>query len=78
MVSNAGMDPVHALAERLTELEIKASFQEDRLDKLDQIIIRQQQQIDTLARELAHQRQQAGDNSQGTQRNLRDDLPPHY
>jgi SlyX protein len=32
----------HPIEERLTKLEVKASFAEDLLDKLDQIIIRQQ------------------------------------
>lgn len=39
------------LTDRLVNLEIKASFTEDLLDKLDQIIIRQQDQIDRLTRE---------------------------
>ena len=67
------------IEDRLTELEIKVSFQEDLLDKLDQIIIRQQEQLDALTREviaLRQQNQQAGDAP--PQRNLRDDLPPHY
>ncbi|MDE2418683.1 MAG: SlyX family protein [Burkholderiales bacterium] len=67
------------IEDRLTELEIKVSFQEDLLDKLDQIIIRQQEQLDALTREVVALRQQnpqAGDAP--PQRNLRDDLPPHY
>jgi len=43
---------------RLTELEIKASFTEDLLDQLNQVIVRQQQQIDGLIRELGHLKQQ--------------------
>ena len=42
----------HTTEDRLTNLEIKASFSEDLLDKLDQIIIRQQDQIDRLTQEL--------------------------
>ncbi len=63
---------------RLTNLEIKVSYSEDLLDKLDQIIIRQQDQIDFLTRELGRLRQQAPDEGMPTQRNLRDELPPHY
>jgi SlyX protein len=44
--------------DRITELEIKASFNEDLLDKLDQVIIRQQTQIDALCREVIALRQQ--------------------
>jgi len=66
------------LEERLTNLEIKASFTEDLLDKLDQVIIRQQDQIDRLTREVQLLRQQAPAEGSGSQRNLRDELPPHY
>ena len=64
--------------ERLNELEIKASFTEDLLDKLDQVVIRQQTQINALISEVLHLRQQAADPQAATQRNLRDELPPHY
>jgi SlyX protein len=63
---------------RLTELEIKASFSEDLLDQLNLVIVRQQQQIDQLVRELGHLRQLSADNSSGAARNLLEDLPPHY
>ena len=63
---------------RLTELEIKASFAEDLLDKLDQIVIRQQTQINALISEVLHLRQQASDPQAPAQRNPRDELPPHY
>jgi SlyX protein len=66
------------LTERLTNLEIKASFTEDLLDKLDQIIIRQQDQIDRLTREVQWLRQQAPAQDAAAPRSLRDELPPHY
>lgn len=66
------------LEERLTNLEVKASFAEDLLDKLDQIIIRQQDQIDRLTREVQWLSQQAPLDAATASRNLRDDLPPHY
>jgi SlyX protein len=66
------------LEQRLTELEIKASFAEDLLDTLNQLVARQQETIELLAREVSRLRQQGGDgNSQG-QRDPRDELPPHY
>jgi len=64
--------------DRLTNLEIKASFTEDLLDKLDQIIIRQQDQIDRLTQELQWLRQQTPADAAALPRNLRDELPPHY
>ncbi len=65
-------------AQRLTELEIKASFTEDLLDKLDQTVVRQQTQINALISEILHLRQQLSSPQNESQRNLRDDLPPHY
>lgn len=62
----------------MTELEIKASFAEDMLDQLDRIVARQQQQIDTLVREIAELRQPVTDRGVDASRNLRDDLPPHF
>jgi SlyX protein len=64
--------------QRLTDLEIKASFTEDLLEQLDQIIIRQQQQIDLLVREVAALRQPGAHDGVAVPRNLRDDLPPHF
>ncbi len=62
---------------RLTELEIKASFMEDTLDRLNEVVVRQQQQIDLLTREvLALRDQQTADPA--APRSLRDELPPHY
>jgi SlyX protein len=71
-------EALQSATQRLNELEIKASFAEDLLDKLDQIVIRQQTQINALISEVLHLRQQAADPQASTQRNLRDDLPPHY
>ena len=63
---------------RLTALEIKASFSEDLVDRLNDVIVRQQQQIDQLLRQVAELvRQQPVDGTQ-PYRSLRDDLPPHY
>ena len=68
--------------DRLTELEIKASFAEDSVDQLNAVIVRQQQQIDALTAQLAQLRQllqqQPVDGSGSAFRSLRDELPPHY
>jgi len=71
--------PPSDLDHRLTELEIKASFMEDLVDHLNQTIIRQQEQIDLLVRELRHLRQQVPEGGGGAAvRSLREELPPHY
>ena len=72
------MQSHHAIDERLTNLEIKASFAEDLVDHLNALVARQQEQIDLLMRELAALRQQGPADAPGAARNLRDELPPHY
>jgi SlyX protein len=64
---------------RLTNLEMKASDAEDTLDRLNDVIVRQQAQIDLLLREVALLRAQApADDDAPAFRSLRDELPPHY
>jgi SlyX protein len=64
---------------RLTELEIKASYSEDLLDRLNEVVVRQQAQIEALQRELVRWREQAlAAPQQPAFRSLRDELPPHY
>ncbi len=75
------MNQAQAVDHRLTELEIKASFNEDLLDQLNQVIVRQQQEIALLQRDmrdLRELRQQAPDAGSATPRQASDDLPPHY
>jgi len=72
------MNPTIDIDERLTNLEIKASFTEDLLDKLDEIIIRQQDQIDRLTQEVLRLSQPAPNQDNAAPRNPRDELPPHY
>lgn len=64
---------------RLAEIEIKLSYSEDMLEELNRIVFRQQQQIETLQKELrALSRQLRTDDAQATPRDLRDEMPPHY
>jgi SlyX protein len=78
VMSNTAMEHPHDIEKRLTELEIKASFTEDLVDELNQVIARQQQQLDLLMQEVHQLRQQAPDGGSGGFRSLRDELPPHY
>lgn len=64
--------------QRLTNLEIKATYTEDLVEQLDKIIAHQQQQIAQLLREVTELRQPASETIQNNQRTLRDDLPPHF
>ncbi len=72
------MENPNPTEQRLTDLEIKASFSEDLLDQLNQIIIRQQQQIDALTRQLGQLRQQLPESSAAVFSRAGDELPPHY
>jgi SlyX protein len=73
------MDTLQNIETRLVDLEIKASFTEDLVEQLNQIIVRQQQQIEALTRELLALRERPTLEGAGPGfRSLRDDLPPHY
>jgi len=61
--------------DRITNLEIKISFTEDLIEKLNETIYKQQQQIEFLYRELKAVKEQAGSGGSGS---LSDEIPPHY
>jgi SlyX protein len=73
------MEYPHDIEQRLIDLEIKASFSEDMVDQLNQVIVRQQQQIDLLLREISQLRQQIPESGTGVAAGRSgEDLPPHY
>ena len=63
--------------DRITNLEIKLSFTEDLIEKLNETVYKQQQQIEFLYRELKAIKEQAssGGSGGGSQQ---DEIPPHY
>jgi SlyX protein len=61
---------------RITNLEIKLSFTEDLIEKLNETVYKQQQQIEFLYRELKAVKEQASSNGGGS--SLKDEIPPHY
>jgi len=63
---------------RITELEIKISFNEDQIEELNKIIYQQQRQIELLAAELRNLREQFNNAQPQERRSLRDEIPPHY
>jgi SlyX protein len=65
------------LEQRITDVEIKLSFAEDTVEKLNEVVTRQQAQIDRLIRELVELRDRAAAEP-GESRGARDELPPHY
>jgi SlyX protein len=82
VVSNTSMTNPNPAADitdqRITDLEIKVTYAEELVEQLEQIIVRQQQQIDGLLRSVAQLRQPSTDGGLGAARSLRDDLPPHF
>jgi len=69
---------VRALEERVTRLEEKSAFADDLTERLNEVIVRQQDQIDLLVRELTRLKQQAASSEAPGFRSLREELPPHY
>ena len=69
---------LQALDSRVTRLEEKSAFSEDLLEQLNEVIVRQQNQIDLLVRELTRLKQQATASEAPGFRSLREELPPHY
>ena len=67
----------NASDDRITNLEIKLSFTEDLIEKLNETIYKQQQQIEFLYRELKDIKEQASSVGPGSS-SLKDDIPPHY
>lgn len=63
---------------RLTDLEIKISYNEHQIEELNLTVYRQQQQIDFLIGELRALREQVKSSLPTEQRSLRDEIPPHY
>ncbi len=72
MHSNTIMDT------RLNELEAKLAFAEDLIETLNQTVIRQQGQLDSLQQQMRLLHQQFKDTRPDETQSLRDELPPHY
>ena len=62
----------------LTELEIKLSYAEDLLEELNRTVYQQQAQIESLQRQVLKLTRQIQDTSSPEERDLRDEIPPHY
>ncbi|MCL5059750.1 MAG: SlyX family protein [Candidatus Thermoplasmatota archaeon] len=63
---------------RLTELETKLAFAEDLLETLNQTVVRQQAQLDSMQQQLRLLHQQLQDALPDEARTPRDEVPPHY
>lgn len=66
------------LEERIKDLEIKFSHQDDLIDQLNKIVAAQRPMIEKLQNDILELRLSQGDNSTQANRTLADDVPPHY
>ena len=65
--------------ERLTEIETKLAFQENTINQLNEVVCRQQDEIDRLSALLKIIKDQMNLSSGIESGNdLKDDKPPHY
>lgn len=65
--------------ERIINLEIRFAHQDDFLEKLNQVVILQQQTIERLEKEVLDLKRNVNSNSGAdSNRTLADDKPPHY
>ena len=66
--------------ERLVDIELKLTHQEDTVDALNKIVYEQQKKIDELEKLLTTLARQVKDaaNSVSEQRNIENERPPHY
>ena len=66
--------------ERLVDIELKLTHQEDTVDALNKIVYEQQKKIDELEKLLTTLARQVKDtaNSVDEQRSIENERPPHY
>tara|TARA_B100001063_G_C16713492_1_gene529373 strand:+ start:1210 stop:1413 length:204 start_codon:yes stop_codon:yes gene_type:complete len=64
--------------DHLVKIETKLSYQEDLLDQLNSIIIRQQKEIDSLKRELLLLQEKITTINESSENTNMDERPPHY
>lgn len=69
------------MEEKLIELETKFSYQEDLLAELNEIVVKQQRQLDELLRQMAalkDQLEEAVERGPAQGGGGQDEKPPHY
>ena len=69
------------MEEKLIELETKFSYQEDLLSDLNEIVAKQQRQLDELVTEISgikQQLQDAAERGSAEGHEEQDEKPPHY
>lgn len=72
------MTDADRIEQRLMDLEVKSAFMDDLLERLNDIVVRQQDQIDRLTAELRRWQDQADAATPAAPRKLQDEKPPHW
>jgi SlyX protein len=66
------------MSEQITDLEIRLTYQESALQELNDVIVKQQDQIDALIVEVRRLRQQLASGSEFVRPQSEETPPPHY
>lgn len=66
--------------DKIIEIETKLAFQEQTIDELNEVIIKQQKAIDKLTLQLQQLNSKIEEESQhwGNEAAMQDEKPPHY
>ena len=64
--------------ERIEELEMRLTFLDDTVNKLDKIVTHQQVQIEELKKQLLHSHKQMVQMKDTSKDQISDEPPPHY
>ena len=63
---------------RIEDLEVRLTYQEAATEELNQVVIKQQNQIDLLIAELQRTKQQLENGSEFVRSQSDEEPPPHY
>lgn len=66
------------MEKRIIDLEMKFLFQEELIGQLNEIVTEQQFVIEHLKKEVAAIKSSTESTVSGSERSLKDDVPPHY
>ncbi len=63
---------------RIEDLEVRLTYQEDTIEALNQVVIKQQGQIDLLIEEIKRIKQQHARGGEFVRSQSEEEPPPHY